>query len=65
MDVYITVIGGSMLSRPRLFDRIRVLTDIAAGRSNNWIATNRSHGRTFIRSIRRAFNDPMERMYER
>jgi hypothetical protein len=42
-----------MLLRPRFFDRILVLADIAAGRSNNWIATNRSHARAFVRSIRR------------
>jgi hypothetical protein len=51
MNIEITVIGW-MLSRPRLFDRILVLTDIAAGRSNDWIATNRSHGRALVRSIR-------------
>jgi hypothetical protein len=50
-----------MLSRPRLFDRILVLADIAAGRSKNWIATDHSHGRAFVRSIRRALNDPMEK----
>jgi hypothetical protein len=31
MNVEMTVIGGSMLSRPRLFERILVLMDIAAG----------------------------------
>jgi hypothetical protein len=32
MNVSITVIGGSMRSRPRLFDRILILTDTTAGR---------------------------------
>jgi hypothetical protein len=51
-----------MFSRHRLFDRVLVLADVAAGRLNNWIATNRSHGRAFVRSIRRALSNPMERM---
>jgi hypothetical protein len=37
----------------RPWTRIVVLSDITAGRTNNWMVTHRRHNRTLVRSIRR------------
>jgi hypothetical protein len=41
------------LFKPSDWTRILILSDITAGRSNNWIASNRGDGREFVRSFRR------------
>jgi hypothetical protein len=37
--------------------RSKILTHIAAGKSNNWIARNCGHGRVLIRQMRAAFEE--------
>jgi hypothetical protein len=54
-----------MLSRPRLFDRILVLTDIAAGPLDGIHANATEWSGDEPKSPHIVLNDPMERMYER
>jgi hypothetical protein len=54
-----------MLSRPRLFDRILVLADIAAGPLDGTHANATERSGDEPRSPHIGLNDPMERTYER